>query len=241
MVKKMLLCDFHIHTQFSDGALLLENVISLYGQNGFDAICISDHILDEQTLLTCQAKGRDPKGMRMDQFDQYLHHLWEQARKAWEKYNMLVIPGTELTNNTNGYHILAIDIKKPIEPGLPVEQIIDEIHRQGGVAIAPHPHRGALQGNQELMYLWDHHEAYAKLFDAWEVANRDDIFNVVGLKKFNYIANSDFHEARHLYSWKTLLQCNKNVEAIKSAIRKNENVSIYLFREDKPLPMQPEA
>lgn len=40
----------------------------------------------------------------------------------------------------------------------------------------------------------------AAMFDAWEVANRDDLFNVVELKKFNYIANSDFHEKRHLLS-----------------------------------------
>jgi hypothetical protein len=39
------------------------------------------------------------------------------------------------------------------------------------------------------------------MFDAWEVANRDDLFNVVGLKKFNYIANSDFHSPRHLRVW----------------------------------------
>jgi hypothetical protein len=83
------------------------------------------------------------------------------------------------------------------------------------------------------MFLWKHHETFKALFDAWEVANRDDLFNVVGLKKFNYIANSDFHEKRHLYSWKTIIGCAKNGEAVKSAIRRNEAVSIYLFREDK--------
>jgi hypothetical protein len=67
------------------------------------------------------------------------------------------------------------------------------------------------------------------------VANRDDLFNVIGLKKFNYIANSDFHEPRHLYSWKTLIRCEKNTEAIKAGIRRNSGISIYLFREDKRL------
>jgi hypothetical protein len=72
-----------------------------------------------------------------------------------------------------------------------------------------------------------------RIFDAWEVANRDDVFNVVGLKRFNYIANSDFHEKKHLYSWKSLIGCDKNIEAIKSTIRKNDAVSIYLLRKDK--------
>jgi hypothetical protein len=33
-----LLCDFHIHTQFSDGSLSLNEVVNLYGNNAFDAI-----------------------------------------------------------------------------------------------------------------------------------------------------------------------------------------------------------
>jgi len=52
-------------------------------------------------------------------FNDYLHTLWGEARRAWEKFGMLLIPGVEITNNTNGYHILAIDIKEYIEPGLP--------------------------------------------------------------------------------------------------------------------------
>lgn len=44
---------------------------------------------------------------------------------------------------------------------------------------------------------------------------------------------ADFHEKRHVYSWKTMLSCEKNAEAVKAAIRDNDRVSIYLFREDK--------
>ena len=83
------------------------------------------------------------------------------------------------------------------------------------------------------VFLWDHHERFIGLFDAWEVANRDDLFNMIGLKKFNYIANSDFHYPRHLHLWKTLLYCEKNKEAVKSAIRNNNLVSICLFRPGK--------
>ena len=36
----------------------------------------------------------------------------------------------------------------------------------------------------------------------------------------------------HIYSWKTLLQCEKDPEAIKECIRKNERVSLTLYRED---------
>ena len=142
---------------------------------------------------------------------------------------MLVIPGTEITNNSGKYHILAIDIKKYIDPSLSVERIIKEIHEQGGIAIACHPHHKAKE-EQEFIHLWEEHEKYVNLFDAWEVANRDDLFNVIGLKKFNYIANSDFHQPWHLYSWKTLLKSARNAEAVKTAISQNKKVAIYLYR-----------
>ena len=44
----------------------------------------------------------------------------------------------------------------------------------------------------------------------WEAANRDDLFSVTSLKHYPYVANSDFHKPKHLYSWKTLLRCEKN-------------------------------
>jgi predicted metal-dependent phosphoesterase TrpH len=227
---RWLLCDFHIHTQWSDGSEPLENVVNLYGESGFDAICITDHLIDaEFWRLYPQAQAIAAKN-----FDRYLEHLWREARRAWDQFNMILIPGTEVTNQTGGYHILAIDVKQYIDPDNTVEDIIAEIHRQDGIAVACHPHRRE-PSNGEVVpgsrYLWQHHERYASLFDAWEVANRDDLFNAVGLKKYNYIANGDFHTPNHLFSWKTLLQCPKNTQAIKQAVRDNTRVSLYLFRD----------
>ncbi len=236
MIKEWLLCDFHIHTTFSDGSLTPADVVDLYGRAGFDAIGISDHLLDEKTWQHCRERNEHPRVMEQQQFPEYMQTLWREARRAWQTYQMLLIPGAELTNNSAGYHILGIDLKDYIDPSQSVEAIVEQIHQQGGIAVAPHPHRGYLDGTRQLLYLWNNHEKYVELFDAWEVANRDDLFNVVGLKKFNYIANSDFHEPRHLYSWKTLLRCEKNTEAIKAEIRENDGVSIYLFRQDKKSP-----
>ncbi len=225
-----LLCDFHIHTRpWSDGEEQLGTVVDLYGQNGFDAICITDHVTDSEYRLSCPDMSIDPAD-----FGIYLEHIWQERRRAWEQYRMLLIPGSEITNQTRGYHILGVDIKAYIDPDLEVEAIIEEIHRQGGIAIACHPHRRDSDGANapdNSQHLWNNHARFSDLFDAWEVANRDDLFNVVGLKKYRYIANGDFHSARHLYSWKTLLRCGKNVEAIKQAIRENNNVSLYLFRQ----------
>ena len=78
-----------------------------------------------------------------------------------------------------------------------------------------------------------HVEEYAPLLDAWEVANRDDIFNPVGLRKLPFIASSDFHKPKHIHSWKTVLYCEKEAEAIKHCIRVNRDVSITLYRDHR--------
>ena len=47
-----LLCDFHVHTRWSDGRLTIREVIDLYGQTKhFDVIAITDHILMARDLL----------------------------------------------------------------------------------------------------------------------------------------------------------------------------------------------
>ena len=233
-----LLCDLHIHTDISDGKLPLPKVIDLYGEKGFDVISITDHAYDKHTIKLWVDNNERPCSIPRDGFRDYLKLIRKEARRAWEKYEMIVIPGVEITNNHDKFHLLAIDIEEFIDPDQTVEDIINQIHDQSGVAIACHPHHKDSEGTDTpFIHLWDNHEKYARLFDAWEVANRDDLFNVVGLKKFNYIANSDFHEKWHLYSWKSLIKAEKNIEAIKEAIRVNSNIAIYLFRKEKPLEM----
>ncbi len=229
MIKNWLLCDFHIHTNLSDGKLSLQEVVDFYGSKGFDVISITDHVLDSMTLTELKRKGKSIGAIRKRDFQNYLRLLWQESQRAWETYKMLLLPGVEITNNCNKYHILAIDVKCYIDPGLPVEKIVNYTHEQGAIAIACHPHHKTTEG--PYVHLWENHEKYAPLFDAWEVANRDDLFNVIGIKKFNYIATSDLHEPQHIYSWKTLIKCEKNPEAIKTAIRENREVAIYLFRE----------
>ena len=62
-----LLCDFHVHTRWSDGRLSLREVIDLYGKTRrFDVIAITDHILMERDLLVRAARfvvGHESPGL----------------------------------------------------------------------------------------------------------------------------------------------------------------------------------
>lgn len=229
----MLLCDFHIHTNYSDGSLGLEQTVDIFGQAGFDVIAITDHVVNADNSI-----GKVSRALNLSitgaTFGTYLAHIHSEAARAWDKYGMLVIPGVEISKNylssDRSAHLLLLDIKEFVPACLDYEAIFLEARRQDALTVACHPHTTPNITDKDTLYLWNNREKYAKFIDAWEVANRDDVFNVVSLKRYPYIANSDFHKARHLYSWKTLLNCDKNVNAVKQCIRHNRGVAITLFR-----------
>jgi UDP-N-acetylglucosamine:LPS N-acetylglucosamine transferase/predicted metal-dependent phosphoesterase TrpH len=231
---QMLLCDFHIHTNYSDGKLSVPEVIDFYGERGFDCICITDHLADPKRLL---GKLSELSNMTLaqEQIGEYFAVIERERQRAWRRYKMLVLTGIEF--NKDGYtrktsaHLLGIDLKAPISAALDIPDIIEQIHRQGGLAVASHPHIMKSEWGKNTLYLWENQEKFAPLLDAWEIANRNNIFNDIGLKRLPFIANSDFHKPKHIYSWKTLIHCAKDPEAIKDCIRRNEHVAITLYRD----------
>jgi hypothetical protein len=185
-----LLCDFHVHTQWSDGKLTVREVVDLYGRTGkFDVIAITDHILMKKDLLARAGRiatlGRRAFCVREEDFAEYLADIDAEGRRALKEYGMLVVAGAEVTQNR-------IRAKK------------------NSHIIACHPHHTTTRRIEiSTCYLWDHREELCDLVDVWEAANRDDLFSVTSLKHYPYVANSDFHKPKHLYSWKTLVRSEK--------------------------------
>jgi predicted metal-dependent phosphoesterase TrpH len=236
-----LLCDFHIHTTWSDGRLSVAEVVDLYGSTGrFDVIAITDHILMKKDVLARAARiatlGRRAYGLRREDFADYLADIREQAERARRQYGMVVIPGAEITQNRlrarrKNAHIIALDVKDYITADQDAEAILRDIRRQDAVSIACHPHHRTTRRLEiSTCYLWDNRKRLAPLVDVWEAANRDDLFSVTSLKHYPYVASSDFHKAKHLHSWKTLLRCDKSWPAVKEALRRNVDVALVLYR-----------
>jgi hypothetical protein len=236
-----LLCDFHTHTTWSDGRLSIRELVDLYGQTGaFDVIAITDHILRENDFLAKAGRlltfGRRRYSVREDSFAEYLGRIAEEAARAKRKYGMLVLPGAEITKNhvraKKNAHIIALGIREYISADLRTDEILREIRRQSALSIACHPHHRTTRRLEiSTCYLWDHRDDLIDMVDVWEAANRDDLFSVTSLKHFPYIANSDFHKPKHLYSWKTLVRCAKDWPSIKAALKDNVNVAITLYRD----------
>lgn len=228
----MLLCDFHIHTTWSDGSVPLPEVVDIYGQAGFDVIAITDHVVNRDCLIGRFAGALD-KTVTERNFGEYLAAVEAEAVRARERYGMLVIPGVEITKDyireKDAAHVLLLDVSRHVSADQPWEAILSQGRDQGALIVACHPHHtdGEIL---DTLYFWNNREKYAPWFDAWEVANRTDLFSVVSLHNYPILANSDFHKAHHLHSWKTLLPCEGTVESVKACIRDNRGVAITLFR-----------
>ena len=219
--EETLLCDFHVHTTHSDGKLPMCDVVDLFGRSGHDVIAITDHITDTKGFL-----GRAARALRRTVTPEgapgYFAEIASEAKRAWTRYGMLVIPGAEITHNAltrdRSCHILALGITEYLSADRSPLQILREIRRRGAVSVACHPHE-VRELFANTFYLWNRRRRLARHIDRWEVANRWDLFPAVSREKLPSIATGDFHSEEHLYTWKTLLRSSRTVESVLAALR----------------------
>jgi len=220
----MMLADFHVHSTFSDGKLAIADVVDLYGRAGFGAIAITDHIAESTTWIG-RATAFAGLAVTETNFRKYLEAVEAQAERAWDRYRMVVIPGVELSknyiSNRRSAHILGIGISDWISADPDPLDICQSIRAQGGLAVAAHPVSTRKQEKQTY-HLWDRREELRNSFDAWEVASGPHLFPEVLNSDLPMLANSDFHVARQLRAWKTLLECERHPDAILRAVRQQE-------------------
>jgi predicted metal-dependent phosphoesterase TrpH len=85
----------------------------------------------------------------------------EQAREVAGQ-SLAVVPAEEI--DTTGGQIIGLFLSEPIDPWQPPRSVIDQIHDQGGVAVAPHPFDEMREGLSEI-------SKYAGSLDAIETLN----------------------------------------------------------------------
>lgn len=209
-----LLCELHAHTTWSDGSLTLTELVDLYGMHGFDVLCVTDHVLPQ---------GRPY--MTIDEHHRYLKAIEREARRAREQYDLLLVPGVELTfhegDPDHAGHALALGLRSwvSLEDGL--EQAMREARRQGAALVAAHPHSELPDPNatRTTRWFWRNRDRIVGLVDRWELINRQQTFGWIAELNLSGIASGDFHRPEHLETWKTLLPCAKTEQAVVSYLR----------------------
>ena len=140
-----------MHTTWSDGALSLRELVDLYGRTGdFDVIAITDHILREKDWLGRAGRlatlGRRTFSVTEKTFPAYLDAIREEAERAWREYELLVIPGAEVTKNHSrarkNAHIIALGIDRFISADQSPEDVLRDIRRQGAISVHATRSRG---------------------------------------------------------------------------------------------------
>ena len=198
----MLLADFHIHTSWSDGRHPLPEVVDLFGRSGHDVIAITDHVVNRDTLIGKTAH-RMGLSVSAESWAAYRDEVEREARRAWDRYRMVVLAGCELTRNapTGGRsaHALALGLDSFVSADGPVEEALTRAREAGAVTVACHPNEQS-GWFENTLYLWNRRNEVAGLVDLWEVACRWDLFPKVARSGLSFVGNSDFHRKSHLWT-----------------------------------------
>jgi predicted metal-dependent phosphoesterase TrpH len=208
-----LLCELHAHTTWSDGSLTSRELCDLYGCAGFDVLAITDH--------TTQTPGHVDE----EAFEPYLEELASEAVRARLLYDLIVIPGLELTvenaDPIHAGHALALGLTSFVGVADGLEEALRASRAQGAALVAAHPYLPS-----EADSSWRRTAAFAAdparwapLVDRFELFNRDTLFPWVAAARLPGIACGDFHLVDHLATWKTLLPCAKDAQAVLDYLR----------------------
>jgi len=234
-----LLCELHAHTRWSDGALTLPELVDLYGRNGFDVLCITDHVV--------RSAGGDapPPGVHAGNHRDYLTEIEAEAVRAEREYDLLLVPGLELTyDDLDPYlaaHAVAVGCRAFVGVDEGLDASLGAARGEGAALVAAHPYRARRRGNPArptLRFSRDWRRLRAQI-DRWELFNRDELFGWVAGRGLPTVATGDFHRPEHLYGWKTLLPCAKEEEAVVAYLRSVRPA--FLARFDAPLELSKAA
>jgi len=207
-----LLCELHAHSTWSDGALELRELCDLYGRNGFDVLAVTDH-----TVRGAHVQASD--------FGSYLAAIDHEAERARRLYDLLVVPGLELTYDAPepeaAGHAVAIGLRAFVGMGAGLEEALRAARAHGAALVAAHPYSleaAALTTRPTAAFATDP-ERWAPLVDRFELFNRDTVFPWVAEAGLPAVASGDFHVPAHLATWKTMLPCAKDEQTVVDYLR----------------------
>jgi predicted metal-dependent phosphoesterase TrpH len=222
----LLLCELHAHSTWSDGELSVADLVDLYGRAGFDVLCVTDHTV----------RLDDPTPRAVDPWIWPAHAAAVRAERerAWSEYGLILIQGLELTDNQDDLdlsaHALALGIEEHIAMDHGFVAALDAAHAQGAAVIAAHPYAPTdatpLRATRRI---WQERELLDELIHRYELFNRREVFSWVAAEELPPVATGDFHRLEHLSSWKTLLPCERDAEAVVEHLRSHGQVFLMPF------------
>src|SRR5579863_5096575 len=181
-----LLCELHAHTTWSDGTLSPRELCDLYGRAGFDVLAVTDH-----TQPGAHIQEAD--------FDRYLAELALEGERARQLYDLLVLPGLELTFEDDdpmlAGHALALGLRRFVGVADGLEPALRAARAQGAALVAAHPYEleEARRSIRRTAAFSAEPARWTPLLDRFELFNRDTLFQWVAEKGLPAVGCGDFH------------------------------------------------
>ena len=146
------------------------------------------------------------------------HQLLEYKNNHNKFKNIDIFPAEEITIDT-GAHVLAYGIHDVIEPGISLEEVIDEVRKQGGVSSAPHP-----------FSLLDALRDSAKKCDMVEVFNSNNVDVLSNARATQFaldndmiqVAGSDSHVLSTLGRCVNVIDSENNLDDVLHAMKRGK-------------------
>ena len=232
-----LLCELHAHTIWSDGRFSVREIVDLYGSRGFDVLCITDHTVRTEDPWFDPVEWPN-RGVGGDRHAAYVAEITWEARRARALYDLLVLPGVELTFNDldpdRAAHAVAVGLTRFVSVDDGIAGAMETASASGAALIAAHPFDDEPWANRSrLTRRFAADPRLRALAHRFELFNRTSLFGWVAREGLPVVANGDFHQPEHLGGWKTLLPCEKDADAVVDYLRSARPT--YLTRVDGDL------
>ena len=137
-----LLCELHAHTTWSDGSQTIGQLVDSYGQAGFDVLCITDHVVRRDQPSTTEDGA--PQHVHASNHSTYVMAIEIEAARARVQYDMLVLPGLELTYDDadplRAAHAVAVGLESFVAVDDGLECALRDGQAPGRRTVAAHPY-----------------------------------------------------------------------------------------------------
>lgn len=219
---QLLVCDFHIHTVFSDGLVWPTLRVDEAWSEGLDAIAITDHL-----------EYRPHKEWIKGDFNE----SYRIAKTRGDQLGLIVIPGAEITRSKPLGHLNALFVQDANPLDTPDElDAVEAAYRQGAFIMWNHPGWPDCQST-----LYDIHKQLLaqKKIHGIEIFNGYEYYPPVAgwCREYGvaYLGNSDIHAAvttfyggkPHSRPVNLVLAREKTAEGIREALFAGRTLTLF--------------
>jgi hypothetical protein len=231
--------------------LTVAELVDLYGQSGFDVLCVTDHVVRRDDPWR-GLDGWDGSSVDAASWESYLAEIDREAERAQTTYGMLVVPGLELTYNdtdpARAAHAVALGLRSFVSVDDGVAEAIETAVEAGAAVIAAHPFDSTPGDGVGVRVKSDSHpassrltqrfagdEALRRLVHRFELFNRTQLFGWVAAAALPAVATGDFHRPEHLTGWKTLVPGPSSEAGLVEYLRSRRPVYLTRLEADETL------